>query len=258
MWKRALVLLLAGPLLAQNGQEDQKPGWPCVAGRAVDPAYIEISESTGGQIFLFQKGELEHAAPVMGAGYSHPATVVRAVGEISGTRDFEVPVDSTIRSVLVLVSLQCRKAIHVYRPAGDEMTPANSTEFTDLQTGRILRLDNPEPGTWRIRLAGAGLFVLAVMAKTEIVLSEVKLLPGAGGKQTVQAGVDGDVSEVSFHLASPGGEFMAKVESADGVLSVKPAAERFRLVMTGRDAAGWEVRRVHPVLFRVEKPSSGA
>ena len=198
------LLLLAGALFAQEGQEESKPGWPCVAGRAVDPTYVDLSESTGGQLFLFQKGEVEHAAPVMGASYSHPSTVVRAVGQLSGSREFELPVDSTMESVLVLASLQCRNAIGVFRPNGIEMTAANSTQFVDLQTGRILRIDNPEPGRWRVRLSGSGLFVLSVQAKTQIKLGEVGFEvtpPQLGVKQKMEAGVAGDVSDVKFQLA---------------------------------------------------------
>jgi hypothetical protein len=143
------------------------------------------------------------------------------------------------------------------------MTAANSTEFADLQTGRILRIDNPEPGKWRVRLSGTGLFVLSVMAKSEIRLGDVKFLESGGTalnrlrlgvKQALAAGVDGDVSDVKFHLAGPEGEPVADVEATEAVLAVAPPVERFRVVMTGRDAAGWPVRRVHPVLFRAGKP----
>src|ERR1051326_7646164 len=91
---RLMALLFAVlPLCAQDGQQSGRPGWPCVPGRAVDPAYLETSESTGGQLFLFQKGEVAQSGPVMSAGYSHPATVARAIGQLSGTRDIDFPVD---------------------------------------------------------------------------------------------------------------------------------------------------------------------
>jgi hypothetical protein len=266
MRKLIAALLLAGGLPAQEGQEGPKPGWPCVEGRAVDPDYLELSESTGGQLFLFQKGEVEHAALVMGAGYSHPSTVVRAVGRLSGTREFDIPVDSTIRSLLVLASLQCRAGISVSRPNGEWMTAATSTEFVDLRAGQIVRADNPEPGKWRIRLSGNGLFVLSALAKTEITLRGVRFLdqggtplsrPRLGEKQRMEVQVDGDVSDVSFQLAGPAGEPVPAVEAAEQELWVTPP-ERFRVVVTGSDAAGWPVRRVHPVLFRAEKAPSGA
>src|SRR5437899_4427134 len=112
----SLLVLTAVLMCAQDGQQENRPGWPCVAGRAVDPAYIETSESTGGQLFLFQKDEIAHATLAMTASSSHPATVFRAVGHLSGTQEYDFAVDSTIESIIVLASLQCRKEVAVLRP----------------------------------------------------------------------------------------------------------------------------------------------
>src|SRR5690349_17394216 len=122
------LVIAAGILRAQDGQQGSRPGWPCVAGRAVDPAYVDLGESTGGQLFLFRKSEAAQAGLVMSASYTHPATVLRAVGHLSGSRDFDFPVDSTMESMLVLASLQCRNAIRVTRPNGGELTDRNSAQ----------------------------------------------------------------------------------------------------------------------------------
>src|ERR1700690_1977978 len=98
------IFVVAGLLRAQDGQEASRPGWPCVAGRAVDPGYLDASDSTGGQLFLFQKNEGAQASLVVNASHTHAATILRAVGNLSGTRDFEFPVDSGIESLLLLVS----------------------------------------------------------------------------------------------------------------------------------------------------------
>src|SRR2546423_4142913 len=126
---RCLGLLLgmfASALCAQQGQTGAPATWPCVPGRAVDPSYLEVSESTGGQPFLLQKAEVEHASVVMTASHTHPATVIRAVGHLSGSREFEFPVDSKTTSILLMASLQCRSAIAMTRPNGSELTAANS------------------------------------------------------------------------------------------------------------------------------------
>jgi hypothetical protein len=130
----------------KGGQSGAKPGWPCVPGRPVDPAYLEASESTGGQLFLFQKNEVAQSALVMNAPHTHPATVLRAVGNLNGTSDFEFPVDPGMSSLLLLASVQCRNAILVYRPGGSELTDRNSALSVDLLAGRILRIDQPEGG----------------------------------------------------------------------------------------------------------------
>jgi len=248
-----LVPLLAGcGLWGQEGQQGPKPEWPCVAGRVVDPAYLETSESTGGQIFLFQKNEIAQAGPFLTADYTHPATVARAVGTLSGAREFEFPVDSTIQSLLVMVSIQCRAAIGVFRPGGTEMTAANSTQSVDLKAGRAVRIDNPEPGKWKLRLEGSGLFVAAVRAQSPVRLASVEL---TAGDATIH--VAGELANPEFQLVDAAGDLAPGAEAAEDAgsehrISVKPSVERFRVRMTGTDASGWPVERVYPVLFRAK------
>jgi hypothetical protein len=257
------ILLSAGSLLfAQTGQEGSRPEWPCVAGRAVDSSYIDISESTGGQIFLFQKGEVGQATLFLTADRTHPATVVRAVGMLSDTREFEFPVDSTIRSLLILVSIQCRKSISVFRPSGSEMTAANSTQNVDLQAGRGLKIDDPEPGKWKLRLQGTGLFVASVRAQSPIRISGVEYSddrkqPLFGLRQQAIARVSGEPETTQFQLVDAAGDVIAPAdtpEAADGkyLFPITPTIERFRIRMTAVDGAGWPVQRTHPVLFRAQ------
>jgi len=248
------LLLCAGLLHAQTGQEGSRPGWPCVAGRAVDPAYIETSESTGGQLFLFQKNEIGQAGPVMSASFTHPATVFRAIGTLAGSRDFDIPVESSVESILVLASMQCRSAIRVSRPSGTEMTAANSVQSVELQTGRILRVDAPEPGKWRVTLSGTGLFVLSVLAKSDLRLG-VALQKG-----TVDAHLGGAPANVRFQLIDASGTPVADLEPGEPVregawrFSIAPPVERFRVQVTGTDANAWPFQRVYPNLFTARRP----
>ena len=78
---RSLALALAGPLSGQDGQRRAPAEWPCVPGRAVDPAYLETSESTGGQIFLLQRDEAVHTPLVLSAT-ARRQTVLRSVGHL--------------------------------------------------------------------------------------------------------------------------------------------------------------------------------
>jgi hypothetical protein len=264
MQKACLCLLFAGTLFAQDGQKGSRPGWPCVPGRAADPGFLDISESSGGQLFLFQKGEVEHAAIVMGASFTHPATVLRAVGNLSGTREIEFPVDSTIETLLVMASLQCRNAILVLRPNGAEMTASNSAQSIDLQAGRILRVDSPESGKWKVRLTGTGLFVLSVAAKTPIRLTEVNFSandlrldqPQLGVGQNVEANLTGDVSNVKLQVATASGERLGGMDPTEAGAEhlyrtlLTPAEERFRISISATDASGWPVLRTYPNLFR--------
>ena len=238
-----------------------------MAGRAVDPAYLETSESTGGQLFLFQKNEIAQASLFMSASYTHPATVLRAVGELAGTRDFEFPVDSTMESFLVMASLQCRNAIRVMRPNGSELTAANSAQSVDLQAGRILRIDSPEPGKWKVQLAGTGLFVLSVAAKTALRLTDVSFYavsddrprlvhPLFGMRQSLEAHLAGEVAVGQVQVIGAAGDLMSGGDVAEASAKgdygreITPASERFRIAVMGADANGWPFQRTDLVLFR--------
>jgi hypothetical protein len=251
------VIFLAGLLHAQNGQDSGRPGWPCVPGRAVDPAYLNISESTGGQLFLFQKNEVAQASLVMNASHTHPATILRAIGNLSGTRDFEFPVDSAVESVLILASLQCRNAVLVTRPNGTELTAANSAQSVDLQAGRILRTDQPESGRWRVRLSGTGLFVLSVLAKSNTKLSGVTLF---GVPQNVEVHLAGQFSQLRLQLIDAAGNPLWEAAPLEQTtagsyqISITPQAERFRLLVSGIDASALPFQRVYPILFQSHPP----
>lgn len=249
-----MVLALCGAARSQSNQQTSRPGWPCVPGRAIDPTYIELSESTGGQLFLFQKGEMDQAGPVMSASFTHPATVLRAVGHFSGTRDLEFPVDSTVESLLVLVSVQCRSGIAVFRPSGREATDRDTALSVDLATGKILRVDQPEPGRWKVRISGNGLFVASVLAKSDIRLTAVS--PVSEPQAAVEIRLSGPLSQVSVDLVDASGGRVSETEAlkptADGVYrsNIRSQAERYRVVVRGEDNSAWPFQRMHPVLFQ--------
>ncbi|MBZ5581633.1 MAG: hypothetical protein LAQ30_05400 [Acidobacteriia bacterium] len=268
------IIAIAGLLDAQNGQSGAKPGWPCVPGRPVDPAYLDISESTGGQLFLFQKNEVAQSALVMNASHTHPVTVLRAIGNLNGTRDFEFPVDPGMASFLLLASLQCRNAILVYRPGGQELTGSNTALSVDLHAGRMLRIDQPEAGPWRVRLAGRGLFVLSVLARADTALTGVAFSvnrdavngedvtwmksPLFGVRQDVEVRLTGQVSDLKLQLVDTTGDRVSDIaalaRAGEGLYltSLTPQAQRFRVLVTGAGPSAWRFERMHPVLFQAQ------
>jgi hypothetical protein len=273
----AIVLILAsvGPVCAQTGQEGPRAGWPCVPGRAVDPSYIDVSESTGGQLVLFQKGEVGQSGPVMSASFTHPATVLRMVGNFNGSRDIEFPVDSTIESLLLLVSVQCRNRILVFRPSGVEVTDRNSALSVNLASSSIVRIDRPEPGKWQVRLQGNGLFVVSVLAKTDISLGAVsfspepasaqpdqppswKSHPNSGAPHALELRLSGQVSRLAARVVDASGAPVADLKTpektAEGAYRtvLDSLTGRYRIVVTGEDGNAWPFQRTHPILFRTQ------
>lgn len=263
--RRAAILVLAATLShAQSGQQTSGPGWPCIPGRAVDPAYLETSESTGGQLFMFQKSDIAQSGQVMIAETQHKATILRAVGHLNGSRDFEFPVDSTVSSLLAIAFIQCRNTVTVSRPNGAELTPAASAMNIDLQTGRAVRLDDPEPGRWRVRLTGTGLFLLSILAKSEIVFTGAAFsisprTPAFGIPQSLDARISGAVSNLKLQFVDASANPVSEIQSLDQTpegayrAGVTPQSERLRVLVTGTDAAAWPFQRMYPVLFRAAK-----
>jgi hypothetical protein len=252
------LLLTACCALAQDQQSSSRPGWPCVAGRAVDPSYVEISESTGGHLFLAQKGEIEQTTPLLLASTTHPATIFRAVGSMAGTKQFDFPVDSTVSSLLFAISMQCRQSIALLDPQGAEMTPANTILSTELKTGKLVRVDAPGAGNWRIRVTGQGLYVLLVFAATDLRLGGLHSTEPAlrlGAENSLPVSVSESGTDLRFALITPEGDRLpapARAERDESGMRVifTPPVERFRIMAEGLDPLGRPFRRVHPVLFR--------
>lgn len=254
----ALPILFAGSLLAQEGQQGARPNWPCVPGRAMDPNYLDLSESTGGQLVLFRKGEVEHAGPVMSAAYTHPATILRVVGQLNGTREFEFPVDSTVQSILLLSSVQCRERVLAVRPSGVVLTGQNSAMLVELKSATILRVDQPEPGKWKVRLQGSGLYVLSVLAKAEIGLTQV----ASPEAESLEFHLAGQASRIGVQLVDATGAPMSGVIVPEGTAEgsytagIPARTHRYRVLVTGQDSAAWPFQRVHPNLFRPPPPKA--
>src|SRR5229473_1843485 len=104
----AAGVLLTATLVAQPQPHHTPPGWPCVPGRAIDPTYVELAERTGGQLFLFDRSEAARSLVLMREDRKHEEVVFRATGTFpAGYKDYKFPVDTTVESLLLAISLQC-------------------------------------------------------------------------------------------------------------------------------------------------------
>jgi hypothetical protein len=106
-----------------------------------------------------QKNEAIHSGVIMMLPTTHPEALFRAVGHLTGTRTFEFPVDVSVESIAVSASIQCRQTVAVIDPSGAEMTVANAVQSIDLYARKIVRVDGPGVGNWKVKIAGQGLFI---------------------------------------------------------------------------------------------------
>ena len=269
----AASVLLTAALAAQPQAPYSQPGWPCVAGRAVDPSYLELAERTGGQVFLFDRSEAGRSLVPMREDRKHEQVLFRATGKLpGGYLDFKFPADTSVESLLLSVSLQCLGAITIYRPSGAELRASEpGVDDNVYRSGRIVIQSRPEPGVWRVRIAGAGIFSTVVQARSPISFHHAEFVE-LGGRpvktparlnvpQLLSARLSAPAGAVAFYMVNSGGETLQQLdltssqESGDDrefMGSVTSAHATFRVVVEGRDASGCWYQRVHPHLFELK------
>jgi hypothetical protein len=160
------------------------------------------------------------------------------------------------------------------------VTAANAVQSIDLQAGKIVGVDGPSVGNWQVKIAGQGLFILSVRAKSAIRLNNVRFVepggrpghegyfpskepPQLGVSQHLEASLSGPpLSGVSFQMVAASGETLGGLtelqtsEGGEHLLDITPTVERFRIMVAGTDDTGRLVRRMHPKLFRVTAPQT--
>ncbi len=143
---------------------------------------VQVSEGSGGQVFLLDPSEVASSATLLMARDGHDETLRRVVGELdAGVRTIEVHVDTSVERVLFSVSLQCLQEIEIVRPSGAPVAASDpGVTWTAFQAGRQVGIAQPEAGLWKVQLAGKGLLFLVVHARASLSLDGVRLVRPGG------------------------------------------------------------------------------
>ena len=252
--------------MGQTAQTDQRPkwqpGWPCTGKEpSFDPTYAKVAEASGGQLFLFDRSEAGRSTVLITAMARHRETVARAAGKLDESyRDVRVPVDSSIDSLLVSVSLQCMQMITIFGPNGVEIKPEPlGGENHWFRAGRIVTIPNPYRGVWTIRMQGAGPFFLSVQAHASLILQGAKFESGSprlGAENLLAVSLNAPSPDVHFRLVNAAGETLQPLplqtaEGRPGIFSgsIVPGFRQFRILAEGTDAHGYAFQRVDPRLI---------
>jgi len=242
---------------------------------------VQVSEGSGGQVFLLERSEIASSATLLMAGHGHNETLRRVVGELEpGVRTIDVHVDSSVERVLFSVSLQCLQEIELVRPSGKPVAASDpGVTWTAFQAGRQVGVDTPEPGLWKLQLAGKGLLFLVVHARASLALEDPRLVRVGG-----RPGHEGMFRDDT--LLVPGTRRLMEIRLSPGILeptfgmrssndtalgALPPAPQQpsddqqiylseflvpstpFRVVVTGRDTAGNIVQRAQSSLFQLSQ-----
>ena len=242
------VLLILAFLAQQSDQRPRwQPGWPCTGKEpSFDKSYLRTAEATGGQLFLFDRSEAGRSLVLINATAKHRATIARSVGTLEKQyEDFRIPVDSTIDSLLIAVSLQCMTRITIYDPAAAEMKPADDNYF---RAGRIAAIPKPAPGVWTIRLEGAGPYSMNVQAKTKFWIHSADLSPDHNA--SILLGIPGARFKLIDALGGAS-QSLALSEDSPGHYAgvVTSGFPQFRIAAEGFDDRGYAYQRVFPRLI---------
>lgn len=262
-----LALCAALPAPAQDQQPKYQSGWPC-AGR-VDQTFVRTSEATGGKVLLFTPTELSGVVDEMQASRGHDATVFRTANQLEDDiHEFDIPIDSTIQSAYFFITLQCLREVALFQPSGDTLAiDAPGVGYQAFQAVRLVTVEAPQAGIWKVRAAGRGWFSLIVSARTDLKLTSVSLsrdgtpirgVAPLGQPVEIEANLSGASGPTDFQLISMAGEPLQTFEpegdreTAAGTTytaSVTLPRVEFRLVITGVDPNGFRYQRVTPDLF---------
>ncbi|HWZ30242.1 MAG TPA: hypothetical protein VNX18_02860 [Bryobacteraceae bacterium] len=249
-----VLFFLAAAAIAQQTEQKPRwqPAWPCTGKEpSFDPSYLHVAESTGGQLFLFDRSEAARSMGLINATAKHPATIARAVGKLEKQfEDVRVPVDSTVDSLLIAASLQCMTRITLYNPASEEMKPADNLQF---RAGRIATIPNPQPGVWTVRIEGAGPYSISAQAHTTFWIHNVELAADHTASVTINSPTPG----VRFKLIdapASASQSLALIEAGANRYSgtVISGFPQFRIVAEGTDEQGYAFQRVYPRLLEAK------
>jgi hypothetical protein len=276
------VLLTLALVAAQSGQQPRRFG-PGECG-PVDPVYIHTANETGGQPFFLNPSEIAKAFHVVReSSWSDQATLLWAMGTVDAGRvhEFNVPIDSSIRRVTFSLSVDTKGGdLTVFNPAGTVLVARdNLTEITDLNCGRVVTVDLPPAGTWRLRVTGVGRFWLVTHGRSDIDFISAEFvrvggrpgheglfrIPGqplAGMPAMLRAHVSQEhASSTSFELVSQHGDTIQLVDTApqnaeaagdELTATLRLPSEPFRVAVKGVDMVGLPYQRVFRALFHAE------
>jgi hypothetical protein len=262
----ATVVILAVPFWigAQQQSSTTRAGWPC--GARLDTSYFQIAEGTGGHLLLLAPEEIGDSATLLTAFGSHRQTIFRLAGSLNpGVHEFQVPIDSSVESVLFSISVQCLDVADVIPPSGGFANREAVTDLSNFRAERMVIVTRPEPGVWALRVSGSGISGVVVQARSAIGIAQVEFAPAQGTTFTaapspgvenaVRIRVIGDATDVQASVVNGLLQRIIRLPREAGettewyVSRFTPSSEGFRLIVVGKDTQGFAFQRMSAPLL---------
>jgi hypothetical protein len=203
-------------------------------------------------------------------------------GDASREKDYNIPVDSSMKTLTLSFSAQedSADALELYRPNGRLVhTTDDDVKFNDLGRGSVLHLKNPAPGTYRAHVKTDNKHTLHVTGQSNLHLSRADFVehggrggheafhpidrssPLPGADQEMIAFVDGPhkADSIRFQIERRNGDKVAdaKMKAGKGGSGQPPKnsfmgrarlpREQAHVVVKGKDRHGYSFQRVRAV-----------
>jgi hypothetical protein len=264
-----LVLVLVAMIGVTSGSASQRVRFgPGVCG-PIDPSYVKGATETGGQPFPVSTAEIGKSSRIIAASILSE-TLLWASGDSENS--YVVPVDPTVDRMMFSGTFDATGgSLTLIAPDGTVVQQGDRVEDTPLNCGRIIAVDAPASGNWRVRMVPSGRFWLSVRAKTDLSLTAAEFVhqdarfesdrlvriqgqPIAGRPATLRVYVASAIKDPTFQLVSLDARPLQAVDlqSTDNLEfrgTVTLPTEPFRVSVTGRDESGIRVQRIWPGLF---------
>lgn len=263
----------------QSGRPPIRYG-PHACGPA-DPTYIRTAEESGGQPLFLAPGEVAKSfALVSELTLPNRVTLLWARGRLAGRHDLVVPVDSTVKRLMISISFDTPGGkLEAVGPDGKEVNSETSgAVITHLNCGGFVRVVPPTPGEWHMRVSGKGRFWLEASGASNIFMVEAEFVrlggrpghegyfripgqPVADQPAMLRVELSGRTRNVQFHLISPEAKRLQAIamktistggDDTEYFGKVSLPATPFRLAVTGEDENGQPFERVFSSLFHSE------
>jgi hypothetical protein len=251
----------------------------------IDPAYIEVAQATGGQVFFIAPTEVDKLFNLIKPslyGDLEPMLLVRGVHD-GAVKEYTIPVDSSITGLTISVTSDSLTTASIYRPTGAEVTASDSdTSITSLATAKIISLTKPVTGEWKLAVSGSGVFSVSISGNSTISLNDFDFVeetgrPGHTGlfsingqpvknktPITAKAFITGAIDTATFDLRTEEGTLIKTIalDRGTGEVAIDEFVgnfdlpnERFRVYVSGKDALGNAYMRVFPNVYKAQSVS---
>lgn len=246
----------------------------------IDPAYIRVAQETGGQVFFIRRSEVGSIFQLIEPSLSGDLRPILVLNDrfAGAAKSFDVPIDSTVRSITFSVSADSLSSVRVTRPSGVEVLTSDSdVTYTPLSTARIYTIDAPAAGNWNISVSGTGDLSLAALGNSPIDFADFSFVelrgrieheglfrlngqPIRDNEYIARARAFGPFASIAFERVALDGTPLGPIAlsagghidaAADEYVGNMTATETpFRIYARGVDASGAAFQRAYAPVFR--------